>query len=101
MADDLNVSLHDTLFQVREALFGEKRFVGEDGYFTTNRFENIGALGVFNFGARSRGVEYEFIVFRNSSALPATQLPTSWYVYEEKFMGIVKGTDRRQEIMYL
>ncbi len=101
MADDLNVSLHDTLFQVREALFGEKRIFGEDGYFTTNRFENIGALGVFNFGARSRGVEYEFIVFRNPSALPATQLPPSWYAYEEKFMGIVKGTDRRQEIMYL
>jgi len=41
------------------------------------------------------------IVFRNPSALPATQLPPSWYVYEEKFMGIVKGTDLRQEIMCL
>jgi hypothetical protein len=101
MADDLNVSLHDTLFQVREALFGEKRFLGEDGYFATNRFENIGGLGIFNFGARSRGVEYEFIVFLNPNALPATKLPSLWNVYEKKFMGIVKGTDLRRGIMYL
>jgi hypothetical protein len=101
MADDLNVALHDSLFQVQEALFGEMCFFGEDGYFTTNRFENIGGLGIFNFGALSRGVEYEFIVFRNPNALPATQLPSSWNVYEKKFMGIVKGTDSRRGIMYL
>lgn len=98
MADDLNVSLHDSLIQVQQALFGEKRFFGEDGYFTTNRFENIGALGVFNFAARGRGVEYEFIIFRNPNALPATKLPPSWSVYEKKLTGIVKGTDSRRGI---
>lgn len=101
MADDLNVSLHDSLFQVHQALFGEKRFFGEDGYFTTNRFENIGALGIFNFAARGQGVEYEFVIFRNPNALPATQLPPSWSVYEQKFTCIVRGTDPRRGIWYL
>jgi hypothetical protein len=103
MSDDLNVSLHDSLFHVEAALFGEKRFYGEDGYFTTNRFENIGGLGIFNAFSRapSRGMEYEFIVFENPNALPATRLPGSWAAYEEKFCCIVRGTDPRQGIMYL
>lgn len=101
MADDLNVSLHDSLFQVRDALFGEECFYGEDGYFKTKRFENIGGLGIFNFVSRSRGVEYEFIVFANPNALPATQLPPSWKVYEKKLACAVRGTDPRQGIMYL
>jgi hypothetical protein len=97
------VSLHDTLFHVEAALFGEKRFYGEDGYFNTNRFENIGGLGVFNGHSKapSRGVEYEFIVYLNPRALPATQLPSSWTPHTTKFSCIVRGTDPRQGIMYL
>ncbi|MGB7547938.1 MAG: hypothetical protein WBM14_09330 [Terracidiphilus sp.] len=103
ISDDLNVSLHDSLCHVEAALFGEKRFYGEDGYFTTNRFENIGGLGVFNSFSRasSRGIEYEFIVYANPNALPATRLSSSWTVYTEKFCCIVRGTDPRQGIMYL
>jgi len=103
MSDDLNVSLHNSLFQVEAALYGEKRFYGEDGYFMTNRFENIGGLGVFNAfsSAPSRGLEYEFIVFANPNALPTTRLPTSWMAYNEKFCCIVRGTDPRQRIMYM
>jgi len=104
IGDDLRVPLHDTLFQVEAALFGEKRFYNEDGYFTTNRFENIGALGVFNCHSEapsSRGIEYEFIVYLNPNALPATQLPSSWTPYTTKFSCIVRGTDPRQGIMYL
>jgi hypothetical protein len=103
IADDLHVSLHDTLIQVQAALFGEKRFYGEDGYFTANRFENIGGLGVFNHhsAAPSRGIEYEFIVYLNPNALSTTQLPSSWATYTTKFSCIVRGTDPRQKIMYL
>ena len=103
MADDLRISLHDTLFQVEAALFGEKRFYGEDGYFNTNRFENVGGLGVFNYhsNAPSRGIEYEFIVYPNPNALAATQLPSSWTPFTTKFSCIVRGTDPRQGIMYL
>jgi hypothetical protein len=103
IADDLQVSLHDTLSQVKAALFGEKSFYEEDGYFTTNRFENIGGLGVFNYHskAQSRGVEYDFIVYLNPNALPATQLPSSWTSWTTKFSCIVSGTDPRQGIMYL
>jgi hypothetical protein len=84
-------------------LYGERRLYGEDGYFTTNRFENIGGLGVFNAfsGAPSRGMEYEFIVYANPNALPATRLPTSWTAYKDKLRCIVRGTDPRQRIMYL
>jgi hypothetical protein len=103
MSDDLKLSLHDSLFQVEAALYGEKHFYGEDGYFTTNRFENIGGLGVFNaFSvAPSRGMEYKFIVYANPNALPATRLPISWMVYTKKFRCIVRGTDPRQRIVYL
>jgi len=103
ISDDLNVSLHDSLFQVEAALYGERRFYGEDGYFTTTRFENIGGLGVFNAfsSAPSRGIEYEFVVYANPNALPATRLPASWTVYQEKFCCIVRGTDPRKGIIYL
>lgn len=101
IADDLNVSLHNSLFQVHQALFGEQRFFGEEGYFNTNRFENIGGLGIFNFSSRGEGVEYEFIVIRNPHALPATQLPPPWTTYEKKLTYTVKGTNPRQGIMYL
>jgi hypothetical protein len=103
MADDLRVSLGDTLFQVQQALFGEARFYGEDGYFTTNRFENIGGLGIFNSfsQAPSRGMEYEFIVFENPMALPATKVPPSILSFNKKQPYIVRGTDPRQQNMYL
>jgi len=101
MADDLNVSLHDSLFQVHQALFGEQRFFGEEGYFNTNRFENIGGLGIFNFTSRGEGVEYEFVVIRNPKALPAAKLPPSWSVYESKLSHSVRGTDPRRGIWLL
>jgi hypothetical protein len=96
IADDLKVPLHDTLFQVGQALYGPKRFFGEVGYFTTNRFENIGGLGVFGFfsGVPSRGLEYEFVVFENPHALPTTKLPPSMLKFRETFKCIVRGTER-------
>lgn len=101
IADDLNVPLHDSLFQVHQALFGEERFFGEDGYFNTNRFENLGGLGIFDFSSRGEGVEYEFVVIRNPCALHATQLPQSWTAYEQKLTMHVRGTDPRRGIWYL
>ena len=103
MSNDLNVSLNDSLFHVEAALYGERRFYVEDGYFTTNRFENIGGLGVFSAFSRapSRGMEYEFTVYTNPNVLLVTRLPTSWMVYEEKLRCIVRGTDPRQGIAYL
>jgi len=101
IADDLNVSLHDTLLQVREALFGEERFFGEEGYFNTNRCEHLGALGIFNFFSAGEGVQYEFVMFRNPHALPATQLPAPWTKYETKLLHQVRGTDPRRGIWYL
>lgn len=97
ISDDLNLSLHDSLFQVEGALYGEKRFYGEDGFFTSTRFENIGGLGVFNSfsQAASRGLEYQFVIFENANALPATKLPPSLLKYKEMFTCIVRGTEPR------
>jgi hypothetical protein len=103
MADDLRVSLTDSAFHVGAALFGEARFYQEDGYFTTDRFENIGELGIFNCfsDALSRGMEYEFTIYENPKALPATRLPESLLKYGQKFTGIVRGTNPRQKVRYL
>jgi hypothetical protein len=97
ISDDLFLTLFDSLFQVEGALYGEKRFYEEDGYFRTNRFENIGGLGVFNAFSRSpsRGLEYEFIVYKNSCALPTTRLPSSLLKFNKRFGCIVRGTELR------
>jgi hypothetical protein len=98
IADDLNLSLHDTLFQVEGALYGAKWQYGEDGYFTSNLFENLGGLGVFYAfsGVPSRGIEYQFVIYENPYALPATKLPQSLLEpFKETFNCIVKGTDPR------
>ncbi len=98
IADDLNLSLHDTLFQVEGSLYGAKWQYGEDGYFTSNRFENPGGLGVFYaFSAvPSRGIEYQFVIYENPYALLTTKLPQSLLEqFKETFNCIVRGTDPR------
>jgi hypothetical protein len=97
ISDDLFLKLFYSLFQVEGALYGPKHFYQEDGYFKTSRFENIGALGVFNSESNYsvRGITYEFIVYENHCALPATKLPPSLLKFSEKFSGIVRGTEPR------
>jgi hypothetical protein len=97
ISDDLMLSLFDSLYQVEGALYGDRRFYEEDGYFTNNLYENIGGLGVFYAFSKSpsRGLEYEFIVFENTNALPATKLPPSLLAFKEKFRCIVIGTEPR------
>ena len=97
IADDLMLPLHESLFQVEGALFGSEQQYGQDGYFTTNQFENIGALGVFYAYSASHGVEYKFSIFENPHALPATRLPQSLLDECRKTpICIVKGTDPRR-----
>ena len=96
ISDDFKVPLHDTLFQVEQALYGPKKFFVEDGYFATNRFENIGGLGVFGIWP-SQGMGYQYAVFENPNALAATKLRPSMLTYKPKADGsvfecIVKGT---------
>ena len=79
IADDLHVNLQDSLDHVEIALYADHTGYGEKGYFTSARFENIGGLAVFRgacfFG--NPGVLYEFTLFENPFALPATKLPDS------------------------
>ena len=94
ISDDLKLSLHESLFQVHGALYGNAAQYGEDGLITrTNSFENIGGLGVFygvSTGARD-GLEYRFIVYENLCALPATKLPPSLLKYNKTFTRYVEG----------
>jgi hypothetical protein len=97
IADDLKLSLHESLFQVEGALYAPKARYGVEGFFTTNQYENIGGLGVFypvSTGSRD-GLEYRFIVFENHCALPATKLPQSLLKYREPFVCYMRGTERR------
>jgi hypothetical protein len=97
VCDDLMLPLHESLHHVEGAVYGTKAQFEEDGYFTTNRFENIGGLGVFypvSTGARD-GLEYRLIVYENHCALPATKLPPSLLQYRQPFVCYVKGTELR------
>jgi hypothetical protein len=45
----------------------------------------------------SRGIEYQFVIYENPHALPATKLPQSLLEqFKEPFNCIVKGTDPRR-----
>jgi hypothetical protein len=97
MADDLRLSLHETLFQVEGALYGSVAQYGVDGFFTNSQYENIGGLGVFyavSTGSQD-GLEYRFAVFENPRALPATKLPPSMLRFKETLTCFVRGTERR------
>lgn len=77
IADDLKVNLFDCLAHVEIAVYANHAMYGEMGYFTSPRFENLGGLGVFRSLIRGDGVHYEFKLFDNPYALPATRLPNS------------------------
>jgi hypothetical protein len=99
ISDDLMLPLHESLYQVEGALYGKKEQFEEDGYFTTNRFENIGGLGIFypvSTGVRD-GLEYRLSIYENPYALPATKLPSSLLKQREPFVCYVRGTERRGE----
>jgi hypothetical protein len=97
IADDLKVPLHFSLIHVQSALFGTAPPYPRDGYFNSNRFENIGGLGIFGSSSSGAGLEYEFIIYPNPYALPATRLPQSLLdKFNETFTYSVKGTDPRR-----
>lgn len=97
IADDLKVPLHLSLKHVRAALFGPAPPYPEDGYFNSGRFEKIGGLGIFGSSSLlGAGVEYEFLIYSNPHALPATRLPQSLLdKFVQTFTYRVKGTDPR------
>ena len=92
IADDLQVSLHDSPGHAEIALYADHKGYGEAGYFTSARFENIGGVGVFNASSAGRGIEYKFGLFDNPFALPSTKLPGSLLKFKAKITGIVRAT---------
>lgn len=97
VCDDLMVSLHDSIWHVEIGLYANHKGYGDYGYFTSARFENLGAVAVFNavsakYERKGGGIDYEFQLFDNPFALPATKLPDSMLRFKTKTRGIVRGT---------
>jgi hypothetical protein len=93
VADDLMLSLHDTLEHVEIALYNRHPGYGTTGCFNSSKFENLGAVGIFQAFLTSRGVEYCFKIYDNPFALPATRLPGSLLeTFKEEKIGIVRKT---------
>ena len=82
IADDLKVSLCDSLAHVEIAVYADHAMYGEMGYFTSPRFENLGGLAVFRASIKDGGVHYEFKLFDNPYALPSTRLPKSIFKFK-------------------
>jgi hypothetical protein len=68
VAADLHIDLLETPEHVEIALCADHTMYGEMGCFTSGRFENLGGVGIFRAFSevRSKGVEYEFQLFRES-----------------------------------
>jgi hypothetical protein len=77
VADDFRFSLTDSINHVKIALYADHKGYGELGYFTSARFENLGAVGIFDASSAGHEVKYEFQVFANLFALHSTALPDS------------------------
>jgi hypothetical protein len=79
--DDLMVSLSDWSAGVTEIALYAPHLPGatlgysaQDGPFVNNRYERLGAVGVFNVRLVS-GIEYRLRIFENPHALPAVAVP--------------------------
>lgn len=96
IADNLRVSLHDSLRHVEIALYAEHKGYGEFGYFTSSRFENLGGVGVFDASSPafsgSDGIHYAFQIFDNPHVLPSAKLPNSILKFKSRATGIVRST---------
>jgi hypothetical protein len=95
VADDLKVSLHNTIRHVKIALYADHKGYGELGYFTSARFENLGGVAIFGASSyffSNRGLEYEFQIFDNPFALASTRLPESLLKFKAKASGYVRAT---------
>src|SRR5580704_10573464 len=77
IADDLFVPLVDWGdAPAQQALFHKSTILeGEQGYFVTQRFENLGGVALFKVEMSGKGLHYEFNLHPNPYALPATSLP--------------------------
>jgi hypothetical protein len=93
VADDLMFPLHESLHHVEVALYNKHPAYGTTGFFNSSAFENLGGVGIFRAFSGGRGVEYEFKIFDNPFALPATKVPDSLLKeFKEKKTGIVRAT---------
>ncbi|HWB32935.1 MAG TPA: hypothetical protein VG714_07170 [Acidobacteriaceae bacterium] len=86
---------------VEIALYDNMERSGRVGCFTTNKYENISGVVVFDAEIGNESLEYKFVVYENPFALPATKLPPSLLQYRPTITYIVKGTDPRKPMPVL
>jgi len=92
IADDLKISLQDSLVHVDIALYADHDRYGQKEYFTSSQYQNLGALGIFRALATSDGIAYDFKLFDNPFALPAVKLPASLLEFKTCLRRFVRGT---------
>jgi len=92
IADDLKISLQDSLAHVDIALYADHDRYGQKGYSTSSQYQNLGALGIFRALATSDGIAYDFKLFDNQFALPAIKLPASLLEFKTCLRCFVRGT---------
>jgi hypothetical protein len=80
IADDLFVALTDWgALPVQQALFHTSTVLeGEQGYFVTPRFENLGGVAVFKAEMSGKGLHYEFVLYPNPLVRRETSLPKAF-----------------------
>ena len=94
VADDLKVSLTDSIWHIEIALYADHKGYGEMGYFTSPQFENLGGVAIFGASSdffNNRGIEYEFQIFENPFTLPSAKLPQSLLRFKTRATGIVRA----------
>jgi hypothetical protein len=80
IADDLFVPLVNWgHVPVQQALFHTSTILeGEQGYFVTPRFENLGGVALFKVELSGKGLHYDFALYQNPLARPETSLPKTF-----------------------
>lgn len=79
IADDRFVSITEWgNLAAEQALFIRNTALGEVGYFTTNRFENLGGIALFSALNYGTGPQYKFMLYSNPMATAETALPTAF-----------------------
>jgi hypothetical protein len=80
--DDLKIGLPDWGDWISNlSLFTPKSkgqltgYLAEDGPFVDNRFERLGAVGIFKVDLPEEGMRYRFVLFENPHALPKVAVP--------------------------
>lgn len=102
IADDLFVNLTEWggNLPAGMALFANHNTLdGELGYFLSNKFENLGGVGLFFARGSDRQIHYVFKLHVNPRALPSTRLPQEFiYAFDAVRINLTRSPKEQEKI---